>query len=296
MQRRQVLRLVSYVIDWSLIIVAVFVFQRLGKIDGHRQRFSLTDISIQYNYTGPSTIPNYALVILSVIFPTVAIIAWVFLLETWLHRTKSSTAAKCWRLNSSLLGLALSISLSQVITNLFKVTVGRPRPDLLSRCIPEAGATDAASYGLTTSAVCTQTNSSLLQDGFRSFPSGHSSMAFSGLAYLTLFFVSRLHLFNNRGDTWKWIVVMLPVLVASLIAITRIMDNRHHPFDVLFGTSIGIITSFIAFYQFFPSLHSGENVYKPRFPASPTGTEDYTVTQNTTQNFGQAPTDAIAMR
>lgn len=184
MQKTQLLHIASYVLDWALIFAAVFAFQRLGKIDGHRQRFSLTDISIQYSYTGPSTVPNFALVILSVVFPALLILVWTTLLESNNHGVAIPRCIRLWNLHSSWLGLALSICLSQVITNLFKVTVGRPRPDLISRCLPSSGSIDASPYGLSSSVICTQTNTAILQDGFRSFPSGHSSMSFSGLAYL----------------------------------------------------------------------------------------------------------------
>lgn len=265
MQGVLVSSIASYVLDWLLVAVAVVIFQRLGKLDGHRQRFSLNDISIQYTYGGPSTIPNWALVILSVILPAVVILSWTLSVERRRHRSALITHSILWTLNKSWLGLALSIALSQVVTNAFKITVGRPRPDLIARCIPRAGSVDAAVYGLSTSEICTQIDVGKLRDGFRSFPSGHSSMAFSGLAYLTFFLASRLHVFNNKGNTWKWVVVVLPILVASLVAISRIKDNRHHPFDVFFGSALGILTSLIAYYQYFPDFTSDSFANHPRF-------------------------------
>lgn len=278
MQRNRVLLIAGCVVDWIVIFVSVFVFQRLGKIDGHRQRSSLADILLQYSYTGSSTVPNYALIILSVILPTLSIFLWTVFTEHRIRGAKGSLNLRLWHLQSSLLGLALSISLSQVITNLFKITVGRPRPDLISRCVPAAGSTDASLYGLSTCEICTQMSPSLLQDVFRSFPSGHSSMSFSGLAYLgiylwivsshssnfsALFLASRLQLFDQRSDGWKWFAVMLPLFGASLVAISRIMDNRHHAFDVFFGSAVGILTSFVACYQFFPGFNC-ESVYVSR--------------------------------
>ena len=37
-----------------------------------------------------------------------------------------------------------------------------------------------------------------------------------------------------------------------MIAVTRIMDARHHPFDVLSGSALGIGTSFVGWYHYFP--------------------------------------------
>lgn len=79
---------------------------------------------------------------------------------------------------------------------------GKPRPDLLSRCEPDLA--NIASYTLggypagleefhvVYAGICKQTDLALLNDGFRSFPSGHSSFAAAGLVYLSLFIASKL--------------------------------------------------------------------------------------------------------
>lgn len=55
------------------------------------------------------------------------------------------------------------------------MTAGRPRPDMLSRCQPPADAVDPK-FGLTSVSICTSDiNSHMMIDGFKSFPSGHSS-------------------------------------------------------------------------------------------------------------------------
>jgi hypothetical protein len=48
--------------------------------------------------------------------------------------------------------------------------------DIISRCIPSAGALDPE-FGLFNWTMCTQPDDSVLNEGFRSFPSGHSSSA-----------------------------------------------------------------------------------------------------------------------
>lgn len=86
----------------------------------------------------------------------------------------------------------LGLSLTGAVTQVVKLTVGRPRPgnfiylfsstllivlhgvDVLDRCQPPAGLSDPP-YQLSNSTICTQTNIAILRDGFRSFPSGHSS-------------------------------------------------------------------------------------------------------------------------
>src|ERR1700709_57092 len=46
--------------------------------------------------------------------------------------------------------------------------------DLIARCQPAPGSEDPL-WGLSTVDICTQTVSYILEDGWKSFPSGHSS-------------------------------------------------------------------------------------------------------------------------
>lgn len=49
-------------------------------------------------------------------------------------------------------------------------------PDLISRCRPDPGAVDPT-FGLSTIAICHQSDRHIINDGFKSFPSGHASSA-----------------------------------------------------------------------------------------------------------------------
>jgi membrane-associated phospholipid phosphatase len=78
-----------------------------------------------------------------------------------------------------LLSTAAAFAYTQLFTDVIKWTVGRPRPDWLSRCQPDVAKVQSA---LTSTAVamfdrsiCTSNDQSILDDGQRSFPSGHSS-------------------------------------------------------------------------------------------------------------------------
>ncbi len=79
---------------------------------------------------------------------------------------------------------------------------GKPRPDLLSRCQPDlanlsqyivGGIANVSSNGqLVKATICKNPDRALLDDGFRSYPSGHSSSSAAGLIYLSLFMASKL--------------------------------------------------------------------------------------------------------
>lgn len=117
---------------------------------------------------------------------------------------------------------------------------------------------------LTSSSVCSRTD--LLKDGFKSFPSGHSSFSFGGLGYLSLYLAGKLHLFDERGHIYKSIVVLAPLILAALIAISRVDNYRHHWQDVTVGAIIGTIFAVFAYRQYYPSLGAKKsaNPFSPR--------------------------------
>lgn len=83
----------------------------------------------------------------------------------------------------TVLGLFVALMLTSLLTDIVKNAAGRPRPDLISRCKPARGTPNNA---LVAWSVCTEANQHILQEGWRSFPSGHSSFSFAGLGYLYL--------------------------------------------------------------------------------------------------------------
>lgn len=78
--------------------------------------------------------------------------------------------------------------------------------------------------------------------------------SFAGLFFLSLWLGGKLHIMDNKGEVWKMFLVMFPCLGATLIAVTRIMDARHHPFDVISGSLLGVLCAIISYRQYFPSL------------------------------------------
>ena len=92
---------------------------------------------------------------------------------------------KLWEWNAGWMGLGLSLAIAFLITDGTKNLVGKPRPDLLGRCNPDlsrllssavGGIGDQVDEGinLVSWTICRNPGSTL-DDGFRSFPSGHSS-------------------------------------------------------------------------------------------------------------------------
>jgi diacylglycerol diphosphate phosphatase/phosphatidate phosphatase len=81
-----------------------------------------------------------------------------------------------------------------------------------------------------------------------------STVGFAGLFYLSLYLAAKLHVLDSKGEVWKSLVVLIPTLAASLIAGSRIMDARHHPFDVITGSMLGLLVAWASYRQYFPPL------------------------------------------
>jgi diacylglycerol diphosphate phosphatase/phosphatidate phosphatase len=147
------------------------------------------------------------------------------------------------------------IALTIFITDIVKNAVGRTRPDLIARCKPAPGTpTDK----LVTIDVCTETDHHILNDGWRSFPSGHSSFAFSGLGFLALFFAGQLQVFLPRTDLGRALIALAPLLGAAMIAISRCEDYRHDVYDVTFGSILGMTIAYFSYRRYYPRLHSAK--------------------------------------
>ncbi|KAG8960391.1 hypothetical protein FRC03_006588 [Tulasnella sp. 419] len=198
------------------------------------------------------------------------------------------TIRSWWDFHNAWLGVVLSFGLTGTITNIVKITAGRPRPDLISRCMPRPGSENERVFGLTESKICTQTNGKIMMDGFRSFFSGHSSLSFAGLGFLFFYVSGKMHLFDKRGHAGKAWIAFVPLVGATLIAITRTMDYRHHWQDVLVGGIVGLTISHFSYRQYYPPLNHpySHRPYSPRVARAPTDRHE----EQPSQMIDQAPT------
>ncbi|XP_010275094.1 PREDICTED: putative lipid phosphate phosphatase 3, chloroplastic isoform X4 [Nelumbo nucifera] len=92
----------------------------------------------------------------------------------------------------------------------------------------------------------------VIKDGHKSFPSGHTSWSFSGLGFLSLYLSGKIKAFDHRGHVAKLCIIFLPLLVASLVGISRVDDYKHHWQDVFAGGLLGFTVATLCYLQFFP--------------------------------------------
>ncbi|RXK41753.1 hypothetical protein M231_00988 [Tremella mesenterica] len=157
-----------------------------------------------------------------------------------------------------------------VVTQVIKMSVGRPRPDLINRCEPAPGAIDHPVYGLSTVEICTSVHIARLNDGFKSFPSGHSSLSFAGLGFLALYLAGKMHLWDRRGHRNRAWFALSPLLGGAMVAISRTEDNRHHWQDVLVGSALGLFIAWVTYRTYYPSLRHPQ-CHLPLLPGTQEG-------------------------
>ncbi|KAL8662779.1 MAG: hypothetical protein Q9168_008201 [Polycauliona sp. 1 TL-2023] len=258
---------ISYILDYVIIVFLLIAFYALDAVEPYHQHFSLRNYTLQYPFAEHERVPIPLLFVLNSLLPAVVIALYALLIDGLFSRHKQTTPRdgqrtlgkyrlkdRLWEFNCGILGLLLSQGAAFVITGALKNATGKPRPDLIQRCQPLAGSADGEPFGLSDYSICTQENKKLLKDGFRSFPSGHSSSAFAGLFYLSIYLAAKMHVLDNKGEVWKTFIVMIPTLGAALIAVSRIMDARHHPFDVISGSMLGVLVAWGAYRQYFPPV------------------------------------------
>ncbi|KAF7561693.1 hypothetical protein G7046_g2453 [Stylonectria norvegica] len=223
-------------VSWILILVLVNPFHRM---------FFINDLQISYPHALHERVTVFMNIVYAFFIPLGALIACNIF-------ARSSIAKH----EATYLSFAISVVLTNFLTDLIKNAVGRPRPDLLDRCQP---APDTQPNTLVTYHVCTAPNGHTLQDGWRSFPSGHSSFSFAGLGFLSLFLAGQLHVFRYAAggrDLGRALVCLSPLLGAAMIAISRCEDYRHDVYDVCVGSALGMSVAYWSYRRHWPRLSS----------------------------------------
>ncbi|RRT61539.1 hypothetical protein B296_00006346 [Ensete ventricosum] len=222
--------------DWIILLLLGVIEIILNVIEPFH-RFVGKDMMTDLKYPLKSnTVPFWAVPMIGIVLPFVIFLAIYY------------SRRDVYDLHHAILGLLFSVLITGVITDAIKDGVGRPRPDFFWRCFPD-GKED---YDNVTTNVRCHGEHGVIKEGHKSFPSGHSSWSFAGLGFLSWYLAGKIKAFDRRGHVAKLCIVFLPLLAASLVAISRVDDYWHHWQDVFAGGFLGLVVASFCYLQFFP--------------------------------------------
>jgi diacylglycerol diphosphate phosphatase/phosphatidate phosphatase len=245
-----------YFADWTVVVV-LWVLSYLAEwIPVYEREFSRNDPLIDHHHH-PSQVKSSFNNLVSLLGPAFIVGA------TALYRRSPFILHHSW------ISLFSAKGLARLVTETLKNLVGRLRPDFLARC-----------KWSKTAKICEGHIEKIL-DGRRSFPSGHSSTAFAGMAFLSLWLAgqtgawclqytsSSQRLRSTRLG--RFILSLTPLCWATYVAITRLQDyvssqslktlspyfenfiQRHHKEDIIVGSLLGIASAVVTYLLFWPS-------------------------------------------
>ncbi|KAK6504785.1 hypothetical protein TWF481_006724 [Arthrobotrys musiformis] len=296
-----VLVTLRYALDWILVVGFTLAAGFVGNIDGARRPFNPYDPAFSFPYHD-DTVSVILLGIVAILAPAVIMLLLCLLIPRSaipaLANYPNAPSSLVWKhkllnWNRAWLGLGLTDALAFFISNCLKNVFGKPRPHMISVCQPDwnkvaeiVNTTRTGPLGvlawnpLVTSDICTTTDHEKLSEAFRSFPSGHSAMSFSGLTYLSIFLYSTLVLTLSSTSTTKlpystadtkrsddsnekdsenshrasrlhppslplitFVIVIAAFCLAMWIAATRYLDFKHAGIDIFSGSLLGFFSA-----------------------------------------------------
>lgn len=104
-----------------------------------------------------------------------------------------------------------------------------------------------------------QATARLIEDGHLSFFSGHASIAFTGLGFLSLYLRDFLNVPRRAHFTFPAFLAWSPLALAAWIALTRWKDRYHNTYDLSVGSAVGYICAHLAYQHYQSWFESPED-------------------------------------
>lgn len=190
-----------------------------------------------------ATFPSHKLWFISLWMPIATVVFLGALFPLTLATVPSNSPVH--NMHAGTCTVLVALGLSELVTQTAKFYVGRLRPNFYAMCGFDAD-----------TLACTNWEA-METEARMSFPSGHSSLSFCGLVCLALFFRGRVHsnLASGRGKILT-LASFAPLLLSGWCATSRLVDNWHHPSDIIAGSIVGTCAACISYHLWFPRLDS----------------------------------------
>jgi len=221
----------TFKIDITLFLLAIGISFACYFIPSYSRLFELHDPYISSLHLSTQTVPVPLLILLCGILPSLILFFYEY------NRDSSNAMA----LFGTIFGLILAIIAGNAVTDVLKLSVGRLRPDFLSRCQWNG----EQCIGIP----------AVVAEGRRSFPSGHATIAFAGMSYLAFYIAGRCRLFH-KNHMWQTkligaISVLVSLTIATCIGYSRVYDHWHYVTDVIMGSGMGILSASCCYIRHF---------------------------------------------
>ncbi|XP_026147094.1 phospholipid phosphatase 3-like isoform X3 [Carassius auratus] len=229
-----------------LVMLPSMVLHKSTVVQPYQRGFYCADDSIRYAFKN-STVPSSVLTSVGLLLPIASIVIGECYRIHYLNQGSKSFVGNPYvsALYRQVGVFIFGCAVSQSITDIAKVSVGRLRPHFLDVCKPDFSAINC-SLGYITEYTCTG-NQSKVEEARKSFFSGHASFSLYTMLYLAFYLQSRF--------TWRGARLLRPLVQFTLLmmafytGLSRVSDHKHHPTDVLAGFAQGALVAYcIAFY------------------------------------------------
>lgn len=219
-------------LDLPHLILAIVLFALVGVSmlqPPHPMAIPENDSQSNYPGNGKDTIKVFVLVGILAASGIVVLVLMKILSRFF------SKVFKPFHFWSALWNFAIALASCTLAVNVIKNVVGRPRPDIYNVC--------GKSVGKDISTCSKNITKSQFYDEYRSWPSGHSSSAMAGYAFIALFLKREIYGSTSIAFFIAFCVLVIPLYIGA----TRIVDYRHHADDVLAGFFVGFLISYFVF-------------------------------------------------
>ncbi|XP_043189964.1 phospholipid phosphatase 5-like [Amphibalanus amphitrite] len=220
-----------FVTQFLIRAVLYYIFLQSERLDSAVREISPSEAWRYSRPMTPSYISSRALWTVVYAVPPATLLPRLLQTGDWLELRQAALAS------------SLSLLAAGLTTNVLKAAVGRPRPDFLSRC---HGAVRPPPLGRPCSG-----EPSVVAEGRRSFPSGHSALCSCLAVFASLFWAARAR--RPLSATSRALLALAPA-AAALVAVSRVADCHHHWEDVTVGYALGALAALAGYRCYFPAV------------------------------------------
>jgi len=223
------------------------LFLEAGVIGPVIQPFDLNDFNIQY-FQQNDIVPGPIMVAFSLLAPVIVCVILQFFVKNKDERSYLRP----------IIGHIQAWALTILITDSLKLFTGELRPYFLDACKPDLNL------------ICTG-DPKVIKEARLSFPSGHSSLSFESMVFLSLYLYHYFRFSFSRpldlplshpsersskirARYFFFIIIISPLMASTFIALSRVADKHHHYNDILWGSMIGTASAITVFFLNYPKF------------------------------------------